>query len=110
MIQDIKTYRAYFFENLLLCFVFRLKKENEAIKDILDIFLSMKKIITKQVRIGSFWSNNYIEYESNGDRNKTLSTEEYLNKTRRYLKDIINDLKKYDTWKIQLTIINFHFF
>ena len=26
--------------------------------------------------------------------------EEYLNKIRTYLKDIINDLKKYDTWKI----------
>ena len=30
---------------------------------------------------------------SNGDRNKTLSTEEYLNKIRPYLKNI-NDLKK----------------
>ena len=33
---------------------------------------------------------------------------EYLNKIRLYLKDIINNLKKYDTWEIQLTIaINF---
>ena len=33
---------------------------------------------------------------------------EYLNKIRAYLKNIINDLKKSDTWKIQLTIaINF---
>ena len=30
--------------------------------------------------------------------------EEYLNKIRPYLKDIINDLKQSDTWKIQLTI------
>ena len=29
--------------------------------------------------VGNFWSKNYIEYESNSDRNKTLSTEEYLN-------------------------------
>ena len=42
------------------------------------------------------------------DRNKILWTEEYLNKIRPYLKDIISDLKKSDTWKIQLTIaINF---
>ena len=34
---------------------------------------------------------------------KTLSTEEYVNKIRPYLKDI-NNLKKSDTWKIQLTI------
>ena len=35
-----------------------------------------------------------------------LSVEEYLNKTRPYLKDIINNLEKTDTWKIQLTIVN----
>ena len=56
--------------------------------------------------MNNFWSNNYIEYGSNGDRNKTLSVEEYLNKIRPYLKDIINNLKKSDTWKIQLTIAN----
>ena len=27
----------------------------------------------KPVRENNLWSNNYIEYESNGDRNKTLS-------------------------------------
>ena len=33
----------------------------------------------------------------------------YLNKTRPYLKDIINYVKKSDTWKIQLTTANnFH--
>ena len=47
-------------------------------------------------------SNSYIEYKSKGDR-KTLSVEEYLKKIRPYLKDIINNLKKSDTWKIQLT-------
>ena len=36
-----------------------------------------------------------------GNRNKTLTVEEYLNKIRPYLKDIINNLKKSDTWKIQ---------
>ena len=35
----------------------------------------------------------------------------YLNKTRPYLKDIINYVKKSDTWKIQVTIANnFHSF
>ena len=47
-----------------------------------------------------------MDYESNGDRNKTLSVEEYLNKISPYLKDIINNLKKSGTWKIQLTIAN----
>ena len=35
-----------------------------------------------------------------------LSVEEYLNKIKPCLKDIINILKKSDTWKIQLTIAN----
>ena len=55
-------------------------------------------------------SNNYIEYGSNNDKNKTLSVKKYLNKIRSYLKDTINDLKKSDTWKIQLMIaINFSY-
>ena len=28
----------------------------------------------------NLWNNNYIEHESNGDRNKNLSVKEYLNK------------------------------
>ena len=43
------------------------------------------------------WSNSCIKYKSNGDRNKTLSLEEYLNKITPYLKDIINILKKPNT-------------
>ena len=92
--------------------LFRLEKETKAIKD--RILRDIKNLFEheeeenyyKPVRVSNFWSNNYIEYESNGDRNKTLSVEEYLNKIRPYLKDIINNLKKSDTWKIQLTISN----
>ena len=47
-----------------------------------------------------------MDYESKGDRNKTLSVEEYLNKISPYLKDIINNLKKSGAWKIQSTIAN----
>ena len=52
--------------------------------------------------------NNYVQYESKSNRNKTLSIEEYFNKIKPYLKDIINNLKISDTWKIQLVISN-HF-
>ena len=52
-----------------------------------------KKIDFKPVRVSDFWGKNYIEYESHGDKNKTLSAEEYLNKIRPYLKDIINNLR-----------------
>ena len=54
----------------------------------------------KPVKVSNFWSNNYIGYESNGNRNKVLSVEEYCDKIRPYLKDTINNLKKSDTWKI----------
>ena len=35
-----------------------------------------------------------------------VSVEEYLNKISSYLKYTINNFKKSDTWKIQLTIAN----
>ena len=47
----------------------------------------------KPVAVNNFWRNNYIEYKSIDDRNKTLSVEDYLDKIRQYSKDIINDLK-----------------
>ena len=56
--------------------------------------------------MSNFWSKNYIEYKGNGERNRTTSVEKYLNNIRPYLKDIKNNLKKSDTWKIQLTIAN----
>ena len=64
----------------------------------------------KPLTVDKLWSIIYIGYESNGDRNKPLSLEEYPNKFTPYLKDIINDLTKSDSWKIQLTLeINFVF-
>ena len=64
----------------------------------------------KPIRVSNSWSNNYIENESNGNRNKTLSVEKHLDKIRPYLKDIINNLKKSEVWKIQLTkAINFFY-
>ena len=51
----------------------------------------------KLKRISNFWNNNYTEYESNGDTNKILSLEEYLNKIKPYLRNIIIDLQESDT-------------
>ena len=92
--------------------LFILKKENKALKgrvlrDIRKLFENKEEIYYKPVREGNFWSSNYIEYESKGDRNKRLSVEDCLNKIRLYLKDISN-LRKSDTCKTQLVIaINF---
>ena len=56
------------------------------------------------IRVGNFWNNNYIEYERSSDRNKNLSVKEYFDKVKLYLRDMIINLQKPDTWKIQLTI------
>ena len=54
------------------------------------------------------WNNNYIEYESNGDKNGNLTLDEYLNKIDSGLRNIMIDIQNSDTWKIQLAIaINF---
>ena len=82
-------------------------RDIENIRDIKNLFEhAEEENYYKPVRASDFWSNNYIEYGCNDDRNKTLSIEEYLNKIRPYFKGITNNLKKYDTWKIQLTIAN----
>ena len=49
-------------------------------------------------------NNNYIEYESSGDRIKNLSVKEYLNEIKPHFRDIIINLQKSETWRIQLTI------
>ena len=99
--------------------LFRLKKElNDTAIKAIRIFLNKKKKLQqlqicrdiknlfeheenyyKAVKVNSFWNNKYIEYKSNEDKNKPLSVEEYINEIRPYLKDIINYLKKSDTWK-----------
>ena len=74
--------------------------ENEAIKAIRDRIVRDVMALEdddyyKPIRTGNFWSNSYIEYESSGDRKKTLPVKEYL-------RDMIINLQKSDTWKIQL--------
>ena len=85
------------------------KKRNKEIrgkKEINDILI--KDRIIKDIRrlfeqenddyyfklkiVSNFWNNNYIEYESNSDRNKILSLDEYLNKIEPYLTNVIIDL------------------
>ena len=66
--------------------LFKLKKEREGIKDriIRDIRTLFKQEddYYKPSGLGGFWSNNYIKYESSGDRNKNLSVKEYLGKVK----------------------------
>ena len=83
--------------------LFRLEEETKPIKgrilrDIKNLYEHKgEENYYKPVRVCNFWSKNYIEHKSNSDKNKTLSVEEYLNKIRPYLKEIINNLKTSDT-------------
>ena len=85
--------------------------KNKIIRDIGTFFEQQEeKYYYKPKRVSSFLNNNYIEYESNGDKNSNLSLDQYLNKIKPFLKDIRVDLQSSNTWKIQLTIpINFIF-
>ena len=59
-------------------------------------------------RVRNVWNNNYIEYESNGDKNRNLSLDEYRNKIKTYLRNMIINLQNSDAQNIHLTIeINF---
>ena len=72
------------------------------------LFAREEKDYYKPKRVSNFWNNNYIEYESNGDKNRNLSLDEFLNKIEPYLRNIIIDFQNSDTWKIHLTTaINF---
>ena len=51
-----------------------------------------------------------MKYESIDDRNKSPSVKEYLDKIKPFLRDMIINLQKFNTWKIHLAItINFMF-
>ena len=107
--------------------------EYRGIRDVENLFneiasnQSIDEDYYKPIKTKSDFNSNYLEYESKGDKDKNLSSEEYLdNMIRPYLSDIINDHKTsknlkvhsnneifdYETqfreWEIQLTMsINF---
>ena len=80
--------------------------EYKGIKDIKDLFKpSIDKDYYKPVLVKSGHNNNFVQYESKGD--KILSIREYLALIEKYLKKLINQYKKEGEWKIQLIAINF---
>ena len=48
------------------------------------------------------FSDNFVEYQSNGNRDRSISIARYLNNIREHLRKLINDKKKSGEWKIQL--------
>ena len=62
----------------------------------------------KPVRTGNVLSSNYVEYKSNGNKDKAILIEDYLGKFESYLKYLIDNHKTQREWKIQLGMtINF---
>ena len=69
----------------------------------------------KPIRTNSAFNNNFIKYESKGDKDEILSVKEYLYMIVPYLSGIINDHKNHSSnkvidyrtraeWKIQLSM------
>ena len=92
-------------------------------RDVGNLFnQSTDKDYYKPIKTKSAFNSNYIEYESNGDKDEILSPKKYLDTIRPYLSDIMNYHKspkklrvyssnevfdyetQYEEWKIQLTM------
>ena len=90
----------------------RYKKNNvmkdKTIKDIRTLLESDNEDYNQPVRTINAFDCNFIEYESEGGKNKTLSIDDYLKEFKPCLINMINDIKALGEWKIQLSIaINF---
>ena len=59
----------------------------------LEFLLDPEKNNSRAKKIVSAFNNNYIQYESIGDKDKSLSIREYIDIIRPYLSDIINNRK-----------------
>ena len=59
--------------------------EYRGIRDVKNLFdLSIDEDYYKPIKTNDAFNSNYIEYESKGDKNKTLSIKEYLIMIRAY--------------------------
>ena len=94
--------------------ILKLEKYNDhddykyrGIKNIKDLFkLSIDKDHYQPILVKSDYNNDYVQYESRGD--KILTLREYLFLIEKYLRELINYYKNKDEWKVQL-IANINF-
>ena len=77
--------------------------KDKIIRDITTLFEQQEEDYYWPKRGNSFCNNNYIEYESNGDKKCSLSLDEYFNKIEPYLRDIIIDLQ---SWCMENSVSN----
>ena len=73
--------------------------EYRGIKNIKYLFkLSIDKDFYKPILVKSGYNNNYVQYESRGD--KILTLKEYLDLIEKYLRKLINYYKNKGKWKV----------
>ena len=80
--------------------------EYKGIREVQDLFNQTDEDYYIPIKTTSVFDNknNYIKYESKGDKDKILSVTEYLDMIRPYLSGMINDHKTQGESKIQLTM------
>ena len=62
--------------------------------------MSIDEDYYQPILINGAFNNNYIQYESKGNKDKILTSSEYLDMIRPYLSSIINDHKTQGEWII----------
>ena len=62
--------------------------------------MSIDEDYYKPIITNSAFNNNYIQYEHRGNKNKILTTSEYVDMIKPYLVDIINDHQAQGAWRI----------
>ena len=67
------------------------KEKIEQIKKLISI---PQKDVYNPIKISGAFNDNYIEYKSNSEKDKSISIKKYLDNIRSYLRRMINHKKK----------------
>ena len=88
--ESIKTIREIREENC---------DEDKILRDLDFLFDPEKGHYEPKITVSAL-SNNYIQYECLGDKDKSLLIKEYIDVIKPYLSDIINNHKVQEKWRI----------
>ena len=95
--RSIKNYKDISKEDLLIALLKSNQSHTKEYKGINEIQYLINKINDEDyyepIKFKHSFDDNYIEYESRGDKYNNLSSEEYLNIIRPYLRDMIDNHK-----------------
>ena len=95
--RSIKNYKDISKEDLLIALLKSNQSHTKEYKGINEIQYLINKINEEDyyepIKFKHSFDDNYIEYESRGDKYNNLSSEEYVNIIRPYLRDMIDNHK-----------------